>query len=77
MSEVPVVHALQRPPAKGGAKPRIEEFAMLEVGWRPLSRDGIAMCQTRGFEAQAVGVGIHGRSYNHRRVSGKERIPVV
>jgi hypothetical protein len=34
----------------------------LEMGWMPLSPDGIAMCQTRGVEAQAEGEGIHGRS---------------
>ncbi|WP_374397752.1 M48 family metalloprotease, partial [Sphingopyxis sp.] len=37
--------------------------------------DGIAMCHTRGVEAQAEGEGIHGRSYHHRRRSGKERVP--
>ena len=31
----------------------------------PLSPDGIAMCQTRGVEAQAEGEGIHGRGYHH------------
>jgi transposase len=41
----------------------------------PLSPDGIAMCQTRGVEAQAEGEGIHGRSYHHRHRSGKERVP--
>lgn len=29
----------------------------------PLSLDGIAMCQTRGVNAQAEGVSIHGRGY--------------
>src|SRR5690606_33391908 len=48
---------------------------MMEMGWMPLSPDGIAMCQTRGVEAQAEGEGIHGRSYHHRRRSGKERVP--
>ncbi len=33
-----------------------------EMGWMPLSPDGIAMCETRGVEAQAEGEGIHGRS---------------
>jgi hypothetical protein len=33
-----------------------------EMGWMPLSPDGIAMCQTRGVEAQVEGEGIHGRS---------------
>ncbi len=33
-----------------------------EMGWMPLSPDGIAMCHTRGVEAQAEGEGIHGRS---------------
>lgn len=42
----------------------------------PLSPDGIAMCQTRDFKAQAYGEGIHGRSSHPRRRSGKERDPV-
>ncbi len=33
-----------------------------EMGWMPLSPDGIAMCETCGVEAQAEGEGIHGRS---------------
>jgi len=32
---------------------------MMEMGWMPLSPDGIAMCQTRVVEAQAVEEGIH------------------
>ncbi|WP_158547516.1 hypothetical protein [Rhodovulum sp. 12E13] len=33
-----------------------------EMGWMPLSPDGIAMCQACGVESQAEGEGIHGRS---------------
>lgn len=33
-----------------------------EMGWMPLSPDGIAMCHTRGVETQVEGEGIHGRS---------------
>ncbi|SEL47700.1 quinolinate synthetase, partial [Roseovarius azorensis] len=32
----------------------------LEMGWMPLSPDGIAMCQACGVESQAEGEGIHG-----------------
>ena len=46
-----------------------------EMGWMPLSSDGIAMCQTRGVEAQAEGESIHVGGYHHRRRSGKERVP--
>lgn len=48
-----------------------------QISWGHLSRwrwggcrsppDGIAMCHTRGVEAQVEGEGIHGRSYHHRR----------
>jgi hypothetical protein len=33
-----------------------------EMGWMPLSPEGIAMCQACGVETQAEGDGIHGRS---------------
>jgi len=46
-----------------------------EMGWMPLSPDGIAMCQTRGVEAQAEREGIHGGNQHHRRRSDKERVP--
>lgn len=32
-----------------------------EMGWMPLSPDGIAMCRVCGVEIQAEGEGTHGR----------------
>src|SRR5690606_11911511 len=63
-----LVRGISRSEAEATAK------RYLEMVWMPLSPDGIAMCQTRGVEAQAIGEGIHGKGYHHRRRSGKERV---
>jgi hypothetical protein len=40
----------------------IQKVKSIEMGWMPLSPDGVAMCQPRGVEAQAIEEGIHGKN---------------
>lgn len=44
-----------------------EDTVAREMGWMPLSPNGIAMCQAWDVYAQATGEGIRGTGYNHRR----------
>ena len=51
-------------PFPGGWERQAVHF---EMGWMPLSPNGIVMCQAWDVYAQATGEGIRGTGYNHRR----------
>lgn len=57
---------LSRVCIKRDSKPQVDIMNSIayepEMGWMPLSPDGIAMCHTCGVETQVEREGIHGRS---------------